>query len=345
MTRPTTGNKLREQKRNQSGHTHLIISIVVMCVLLLAFVKIYETAARHRSSPISEIESGITGYCIDDYHDSNASNAAVDTWACNGTAAQKWQVSGSSIVHDKDYCLTVQNNDSSSGDDIVSAVCDGEAGQVWVSAIDGYENPASALCLEAPDNQTDVQLVLASCDSLTKSDEAWMPATWSSTNSKRGASLTCSGTEGQLVACDAAKQWVAWQSGSVNHNTLLNNYSDGNGYEEWCADFVSYVYQQAGYPFTGGERNGWDEYNSTDVQYENFTYHAASGYTPQTGDVAFFDYGAGHVEIVAVGGTKPIFIYGDSETIDPSTGNGEMTENTITNDGSEGQVIYYLSPS
>jgi len=62
------------------------------------------------------------------------------------------------------------------------------------------------------------------------------------------------------VACYAAKEWAAWQAPGSNHNALLNVYADGNGYEEWCADFISYVYKEAGYPFSGGERDGWDEY-------------------------------------------------------------------------------------
>ena len=170
-----------------------------------------------------------------------------------------------------------------------------------------------------------------------------MPATWSK-HSTGGASLACSGTEGQVVACEAAKQWITWQTGTPSHNALLNDYSDSNGYEEWCADFISYIYQEAGHPFTNGERNGWDEYLAGNIQYQGFTYHDAANYLPQTGDVAYFDYSGGHVEIVAVGGPKPIFIYGDSGTTDPSTGNGQMAENTITDDGTEGQVIYYLSP-
>jgi hypothetical protein len=171
-----------------------------------------------------------------------------------------------------------------------------------------------------------------------------MPATYSS-QSTSGAFLGCRGSQGDKIACVAAQQWILWQSGTVSHNTLLNTYSDGNSYEEWCADFVSYVYKQAGYPFENGERDGWDEYYAPYIENQGFTYHSAYDYTPKAGDVAFFDYNGGHVEIVAVGGSKPIFIYGDSGTTDKTTGNGDMADNTITNDGTAGQLIYYLSPN
>lgn len=317
--------------------------LFVIAVVLLASFKSYELVLSHRASAIPEIKSGITGYCLDDHRDGKANNTTVDAWSCNGTAAQDWVASDNTIRHDGNSCLSVQTYDNS-GSTIVSHACNGSAGQTWVSAIDGYENPGTAKCLEVPGSQTGAQLALGSCDSLTEPDEAWMPSTWSAGNTA-GASTSCNGLEGERIACEAAKQWVIWQSGSVSHKTLLNAYSDGNGYEEWCADFVSYAYKQAGYPFTGGERSGWDEYNANYVQYENLTYHPAAGYTPQPGDVAFFDYPGGHVEIVAIGGSKPVFIYGDSGTTDPTTGNGDMTENSITNDGNLGQVIYYLSPS
>ena len=73
-------------------------------------------------------------------------------------------------------------------------------------------------------------------------------------------------------------------------------------------------------------------------------HYASTGYLPKPGDVAFFNYSAGHVEIVISGGKQPTFIYGDSGTIDPTTGNGQMKANTILGNVS-GQVVYYLSPN
>ncbi|HUC88140.1 MAG TPA: ricin-type beta-trefoil lectin domain protein [Candidatus Binatia bacterium] len=330
---------------DQSGYILFdFVLFLIACVVIFAVFTVFQKVVVHKPSAIAEIKSGVAGNCLDDYHDNLGSNNAVEAWACNGTPAQAWTVSDNLIKHADNYCLSIQNNGSSPNDKIVLNRCSGSASQVWQSAVDGFENPASALCLSLPDGQTGEQLVVASCNNLTKSAEAWQPSTWSQTNTT-AASTTCSGSEGELVACNAAKQWVIWQSGSSKHATLLSNYSDGNGYEEWCADFVSYVYQAAGFPFTNGERDGWDEYLAPNVQNQSFTYHSVEGYTPQAGDVAYFDYTGGHVEIVAVGGSKPIFIYGDSGVTDPTTGNGQMTENTLTSKAGEGQLQYYLSPN
>ena len=332
----------RPPTQRQPSHSKRYFSYLLVAALLIIVIRI---AITHSSSAIPEVKSGIIGYCLDDHRGRLVENNPVDSWSCNGTAAQNWTVAGDTITHDKNYCLSVAGNGSQAGDKIVLADCDGSSGQVWASAVDGLENPDSGRCLAIPSDKTSAQLTLASCGELTLPNEAWQAAGYHK-NDTAGASISCSGTEGQKVACYAAKQWVVWNSGTVNHSILLNDYSDDNGYEEWCADFISYVYQQAGYPFHYGERDGWDEYLAYNIQNQGgFTYHAAAGYTPRAGDVAYFDYSDGHVEIVAMGGTKPIFIYGDSGTTDPSTGNGDMAENSITNDGTKGQVIYYLSPS
>jgi len=338
---------IHHQRLNPSSNIMFdVIIFIVACFLSFSIIKVFDMVVKNQPSSINEIKSGFAGYCMDDHRNISTNNASVDTWKCNGTAAQVWTANDDVIKHDKNYCLSIQNNGSSPGDKIVANQCNGSPSQVWVPAIDGYENPASALCLSVPNNKTGRQLILASCNSLTQAIESWQTSTWSKDNVK-GASTSCDGAEGQLVACYAAKQWVIWQSGKVNHNTLLNNYSADNGYEEWCADFISYVYREAGYPFVYGERNGWDEYLADNIQNMGvFTYHSAdSNYVPQPGDVAYFDYSGGHVEIVAVGGAKPIFIYGDSGTTDPTTNNGEMTENTITYKVGEGQLEYYLSPN
>jgi hypothetical protein len=188
--------------------------------------------------------------------------------------------------------------------------------------------------LAIPDAQTKQQLVLASCSYITQPYEQWTSTT----------TPTCKdATDGQRVACYAIKEWTTWQSGTPSHEALLNTYTDGAPYEEWCADFVSYVYKEADAPFTNGETDGWDENIASNVQNQGFTLHPAILYTPQVGDVAYFNYTGGHVEIVISGGSTPTYIYGNSATIDPTTGNGQMEANTISNEGNLGGVSYYLS--
>jgi hypothetical protein len=314
--------------------------VALVCILLVGAVIL----PKHSSAAIPELQSGISGYCLDDHKNMVTPNALVDSWECNGSAAQDWSAGIGTITHDDTYCLSVQNDGTASGTNVVSNTCDDAPGQVWLHDRGGYQNPNSGMCLDVPNGRTGIQLDISSCNTLSQPNEIWTSASSQKDTSPPSSSCN-SGTEGERVACVTEQQWTAWQSGSPSHATLLNEYSDGNGYEEWCADFVSYVYKGAGYPFQQGEREGWDEYDANYVQYDGFTKHMVGSYQPKAGDLAFFNYPGGHIEVVVSGGKTPTFIYGDSATIDPVTGNGDMEANTISTDGPMGQVVYYLSPN
>lgn len=317
-----------------------LLKVALFLVVGISLLGLLSPTRAH--AEIQSIEAGQSGYCLDDYKDITTPNAKVDVWKCNDSDSQDWTASDTTVNRGGLYCLSVLNDSSSSGSPVVLNKCNGTAGQVWLRDQAGLYNPNSGQCLDNASNKTDQSLSISSCTDLTPNGERWTPL------SQVGHPYNPSclnGTEGQKVACDAVQAWTNWQTNGASHQNLLNIYSDGNGYEEWCADFVSYIYKQAGFPFTNGERDGWDEYDANNIQYQGFSVHPAGNYTPKVGDIAFFDYAGGHVEIIVSGGPKPTFVYGDSATIDPETGNGNMEANTITDDGSAGQVIYYLSPN
>jgi len=317
------------------------MAVIVFVLVVVAF----EFVANHQLGTVSELKSQTFNLCLDDYHSISRVGAVVDAWNCNGTAAQNWVVSYNSIKHGNNYCLGIVGGNSNRRSKVELEGCNQVVGQVWLKSGKQYVNPNSGLCLSIPGSQSGTQLDIESCSGSSPQGANW---SYVVTTSGKTISPSCNNLngEGQKIACNAALQWDAWHAADSSHNNLLSNYSDGNAYEEWCADFVSYVYQQAGYPFTQGERNGWDEYDANNVQYMGFTMHSSSsGYIPQPGDVAFFDYSDGHVEVVVSGGSHPSFIYGDSGTTDPATGNGDMAANTLTGDGSSGQLLYYLSPN
>lgn len=330
---PTTV-KQNSSTSNGGRLSALFIGVVIVALCLIGA---FQLMTSHAATSKYAIESGVKDYCIDVLHNQSSNNTPVDLYKCNSTMAQDWTVTISNITHDNNNCLSVQNNAKNPGTKIVLSQCRSLPGQVWLRDQTGFYNPNSGLCLYAPIQNTSTQLEIANCN-FDSPTEQWNPLNYSLP--------TCDySNKGDNVACNAIKEWVGWQSPQSNHSDLLNSYTDGNGYEQWCADFVSYVYKESGYPFTNGERNGWDEYDANNIQYQGFTYHDASNYTPKPGDVAYFDYQAGHVEIVVVGGKNPTFIYGDSATPDPQTGNGNMEANTIKSDGAQGGVVYYLSPN
>lgn len=292
------------------------------------------------SAASSVIHSGLANYCLDVHDSGTKSGTKVDNYTCNNTGAQAWTITYDYIQHDSTMCLSVQGNHTKAGSVVVINKCSDEPGQVWLRDQNGYMNPNSGLCLALPTGKGAESVTIATCALPSTLAEKWTP----SPQAKQSSSCQQL-TKGQTIACNAAKQWNVWESEPTNHEALLTTYTDGAPYEEWCADFVSYVYKQSGFPFTKGEANGWDESNANKVQNMGFTMHSPHNYTPQPGDVAYFDYSGGHVEIVVSGGKHPTFIYGNSGTVDPTTGNGQMEANTVLSDGQLGNLVYYLSPN
>lgn len=111
-------------------------------------------------------------------------------------------------------------------------------------------------------------------------------------------------------------------------NTM--KYTDGNR-EAWCADFVSWVYKEAGTPFTDGASGGWRQASVLNLQAwfkSKHTYFKVGEQKPQPGDVAFYigsqtaDSGSSqHVNIV----TK---VEGDTMTVIGGNQSDKVTEYT-----------------
>lgn len=322
-------------KKRYKGKVVFGFVIVVAIAAIATHIK-----PGNASAASSVIRSGLSNYCLD-VHDSGTGNGTkVDNYTCNDTQAQSWTTTYDRIQHGSNMCLSVQNDSKSAGSSVVINQCSDDPGQVWLRDQNGYENPNSGLCLALPTSKGAELVTMATCSLPSTIAEKWTPSPRATQTS------TCTQlSKDETIACNAAKEWDNWQSQPTNHEGLLNTYTDGAPYEEWCADFVSYIFKESGYPFTQGEANGWDESNANNIQNMGFTMHNPSNYMPKPGDVAYFSYNGGHVEIVVSGGKHPTFIYGNSGTIDPTTGNGQMEANTKLGDGTLGDLVYYLSPN
>lgn len=90
----------------------------------------------------------------------------------------------------------------------------------------------------------------------------------------------------QPIGCDSGNRSVKGDCGPD-----VNKYTD-NHLEYWCADFVSWVYKQAGTPFTGGASGGWRIPGVPGLRawfQKNGTYTPNSGSVkPKPGDVYIY---------------------------------------------------------
>jgi hypothetical protein len=165
----------------------------------------------------------------------------------------------------------------------------------------------------------------------------------------------------QKVVCQAEAQLALWKSQPGYPGYTASNpgpiayaakgflpYSQNN-YQEWCADFVSWIYNQVGYPLQP-DPNWRVSYvpNIPGLAGPNFTWHPiGDGYKPVPGDIAtHFDFG--HTNIfISSGGGVDTFIGGDQGngpygTEDPPSGSIVSIEQGTT---AELEVDGYLSPT
>jgi len=158
----------------------------------------------------------------------------------------------------------------------------------------------------------------------------------------------------QNIVCIAQQQLALWESQSgyptpSYSETGYYDYSE-NSPEEWCADFVSWVYNQAGDPLQttpDWKVSAVETIDSIGNKEQTFHYHAAP-YTPQPGDLAIH-YNSAY--------TQPYFhvsIYittqdGQAQYIAGDTGSGPYPGGSIVgietgNGYYDNDIIGYVTP-
>ncbi|HSX47755.1 MAG TPA: ricin-type beta-trefoil lectin domain protein [Patescibacteria group bacterium] len=313
---------------DQNGTVHHIFLIFIILVISFIGINVLKTSSTHAKIIGSPIKALGFNYCLDDKNSGEDSGTKVDAYKCNDTSAQDWFIEGLYIKHGNN-CLTL--NDAYK---VLLDRCSDSPNQRWLTDYSNLLNPYTRLCLTIPSGKSGVQLEGQLCQRNSQS-QSW-----------KLQKQSCSAqTAGGMIACSAIIEWQVWQKNGSDHLQLLTKYTDGAPTEEWCADFVSYVYKEAGLPFNKGEVDGWDENNANNIVNQGFSIRYPAKYIPKAGDIGYFSYGGGHVEIVVAGGVHPTFIYGNSSKKDPQTGNGEMATNSLTRVGEEGSLEYYLVPN
>src|SRR5579884_21939 len=253
---------------DETGSSHHGVTVVLFFLLVFAIIGTFHSVSSHANSGGGVIKLAYSGFCLDDRSSNSSNGAMVDTYRCNDTEAQSWIIDGVSIKH-AGLCLSLNNAAM-----VELNSCDKGPNQAWLTYQGSLLNPDTGKCLSMPDGKTGRQLVAGDCKS------GW------SISAPYGCS---SANPGDKIACIAISEWNNWNKAGSDHTALLNKYTSGAPYEEWCADFVSYVYKQAGYPFTAGETDGWDENNANNILNMGFTMHNPDHYTPKPGDVAYFN--------------------------------------------------------
>lgn len=159
-------------------------------------------------------------------------------------------------------------------------------------------------------------------------------ATIASASSGCGGSSVTNGDLRSRVVALAKQELAAWDT-SRGEFPQNSKYTGGVN-EAWCADFASWIYNEAGYPIREG--GNWRVPPVLGIQEigqagERFVYHpVGDGYTPAPGDMAIYGNNE-HVNIV-------IEVSGGKIT----TIGGNESNNIKQSEGPRGNLSGYVSP-
>jgi hypothetical protein len=179
----------------------------------------------------------------------------------------------------------------------------------------------------------------------------------SNINCSSSSSGISSNQVAQQVVCIAQQELALWDSqpgytsmGGPQFSYAATGYLkySQNNHEEWCADFVSWVYNQAGYPLQPDPN--WRVSSVSGVQAigeenQQFQWHpSGSNYTPQPGDIQV--HGGGHVNIVVAVNNNTLTLIGGDQGNGPYPGGSVVSEYTDTNFyGGPNGITGYVSPN
>jgi predicted alpha-1,6-mannanase (GH76 family) len=97
------------------------------------------------------IYSGMTGFCVDDWHDGSANNNVVDLFSCNGSMAQTWTINSNGTIGINGKCLDLYQANTSNDGKVDLWPCNGGKTQQWQVESDAtIYNKDSGKCLDDP---------------------------------------------------------------------------------------------------------------------------------------------------------------------------------------------------
>lgn len=158
----------------------------------------------------------------------------------------------------------------------------------------------------------------------------------------------------QDVVCLAEGELAKWDSKQMKPGGDFKTYTQGRD-EEWCADFASWIYNQAGYPINPGAKEGnvpaKDGIKSIGEAGERFEFHAVGSYTPSPGDMVLYDHDSSptvsHVNIVVSVNTNKnsMEVIGGNQGSISVNSQSLVSKYSLAIDGDSGDyVIGYVSP-
>ena len=180
-------------KLNNRGHIHLILPLIAIVLIAVIGGVVY----MHLSSAASitnadYMQSGVSGKCLDDWHDGSTEGTTVDSYVCNKTAAQQWTVNSNGTIENANgKCLDNWLQKDANGNPIKIYDCSAtDKAQQWVLTGNILKNPESGKCIDDPAFSTTngKPLELYTCNG--GSNQKWTPVAVSGKTTGTGGTGT-----------------------------------------------------------------------------------------------------------------------------------------------------------
>ncbi|NEA40528.1 hypothetical protein G3I42_14835 [Streptomyces sp. SID11385] len=127
--------------------------------------------------PTGPVRSGIAGKCVDVDHGSTADGTRVQSWSCNGSAAQEFALTPEGTLRGIGKCVQLDGTGIHSLATLWT--CDGGGDQKWTynASTKALVNPQSGRCLDIPESsaQDGTQLQIFDCNA-TAAQQWTLPA-------------------------------------------------------------------------------------------------------------------------------------------------------------------------
>lgn len=175
-------NRRKPLRLTERGHIHFVLPVLAIALIAVIGGVVY----MHLSSAASitkadYFESGITGKCLDDWHDGNTEGTTVDSYVCNKTAAQQWtlnkEINNTYMIENANgSCLDNWTAKKSNGNPIKMYKCNAkDNAQLWSATGNTLKNPMTGMCIEDPNSSTKngAALELYACNG--SKDQKWHP--------------------------------------------------------------------------------------------------------------------------------------------------------------------------
>ncbi|HEX6520526.1 MAG TPA: ricin-type beta-trefoil lectin domain protein [Streptosporangiaceae bacterium] len=199
------------------------------------------------------VKSAIAGKCLDDTASGTADGNPVQSWSCNGGAAQQWQVDGYSIEA-FGKCLSTANGATANGTRVVLYSCGSSnntisQSQEWSVSDGELFNNSSGKCLDIPNasSANGVKLQIWNCNGSVQQN--WTLPSGPFTSAIPGVCVddnhasTANGTKIQVWGCNGGKsqQWTAMPDNTLRVqgkclDVVSNGTANGSKLQLWACN-------------------------------------------------------------------------------------------------------------